>query len=327
MRDDDGHEHKCGKSKDGKAIARKWAQTYNENRILAEAGQLPAQPRACLWTVKDLRLIDLQEAKNRGLRTSLPQPHSKASKRESLWKNLAVFFKDELPLDQITDATLRAYIADRQRSVGPVPINRELWGVLRPALRLARDSSASGYSGDPFRGLHKLDEKAGKREGIAVPPKEWPRLVRLARGERPDFGAWVETQLLTASRPGQSGAAREGFLRYGAHKRGIPRAFTLKGRLRGLAKVQRRYSRRCWLRLVEAFGMPDLKPHDLRHSAITAAGKHPKASLDSLRALGGWKTSAIADTYLHPDRRAIDPVLFGDASVTRPKRKKRRKGP
>lgn len=326
MRDDTGAEHKCGPGSEGKRIAREWAVAYNRDKILAKAGLLPVLPGRCLWTLADARLADLQDAKSRGLRDASPQPHSKRSKRESLWKMMIGFFGEELALDALTNDALRAYITHRQATVGPVPINRELFGVLRPALRIARDSSVSGYVGDPFRGLRKLDERARRRRGIAIPERDWPRLIRIARKERRDFGAWVEMQLLTASRPGQSAAAFDDFVRYDAHKRGLPRAFTLTGRLPIVAKERRAYSRRCWLRMAKRFGVPELRPHDLRHSALTAAGKRPAASLDTLRALGGWTTSAIADTYLHPDARAISPV-GGDAVVTRGKRKKKRKRP
>lgn len=311
--DDNGIETSVGQGKDAKRLAQTWADRYNTRKRLARAGLEDEFPARCAWTLKDLCEADLQDAANRGLRTALPQFQGKASKRESHWQNLLRFFGEEAILDTISETAIRAYVSHRQKTVGPVPINRDLFGVLRPALRLARETEAANYRGDPFRALRKLNESRGKRRAIALSEPASRRLIRFCRRVHAPLGAWVELQLLTASRPGQRGVIQGGHLRYAAHKRGIPRSFPIAGRLAEVLAEPRAFSRHYWQLAVEQFRRPALHPHDLRHTALTIAGKQLGATLDSIRKLGGWTTTQMADDYLHPDARAIQPVQLTGA--------------
>lgn len=98
------------------------------------------------------------------------------------------------------------------------------------------------------------------------------------------------------------------FLRYPAYKLGRPRAFRLEGRLAIVAGQPRAFNRRLWLEAVKKLGLPGLRPHDIRHSVLTAVGHRQDASLLSISALGGWKSPAMAATYLHSDSTALRAV-------------------
>ncbi len=298
----------CGRGSDGREYAHELAAEIRKVRRDQRTGKYVPPPT---WTLEELKAADLQDAKNRGLVTAQPQFQGKLSKRESHWKNLLAFFRSETTLDQVTETRIRAYIAHRQKTVGPVPINRDLFGVLRPALRLARETEAAGYHADPFARIRKLDERTSRRAPIVLAAKDATKLIRIARALRKDFGAWVEIQLLTASRRGQVGAVDGAFLRYPPHKRGIARSFRLEGRLAVVVRQRRAFSPGLWADAAKELGRPDLHPHDLRHTALTIEGSRPGATLESIRKLGGWRSAAMADVYLHDDARAIGPVQIG----------------
>ncbi|MDD1677961.1 MAG: tyrosine-type recombinase/integrase [Methanomicrobiales archaeon] len=92
----------------------------------------------------------------------------------------------------------------------------------------------------------------------------------------------------------------------------MARLFHLTPRLAALVRMPRSFDRKFWRLAAAKAGHPDLRPHDLRHTALTLAGKRPEASLDSLQKLGGWQSAAMADAYLHPDSRAIEPLASSE---------------
>jgi integrase len=312
MIEDDGTSHKCGKGKKAGTRAKRWAARLNELTLDAKAGTLT--PSRCLWTLADLRKIDLEEAANRGLRTALPQlgPKSK-SKRASQWDSLEAGLGAEASIDDITPELLRSYRRSPprigRRMKGPAAVNRDL-AVLAYALAIARNREAeSGYRDDPFAKLEPLDEKRARRLPIALKEKDALAFLRLCWNERHAFGAFVEELFLTASRVGQRGTVAGRFLRYPPQKRGIPRSFPLRGRLRTVAKAEHVFSMKLWNRAAAAFGRPDLNPHDLRHSRLTIEGNRPGCTLFTLQKFGGWKDPMIGRVYLHPDFEAIDANL------------------
>lgn len=294
----------CGKGAKGRQLATRAAARSNELKYQQQAGI--EMPRECVWTLEDLHLADVQAAKDRGLRTALPQLQGKASRRESHWRQLLAFFGPYTNLEEITQQRIKDYQEARRRGkAGPVPINRDLWGVLRPAFALARDTDESGYSGDPFLKLRKLDERQGRREPIALSRKEVETLIRQCWTTDALLGAFVELLYLTGSRLNQQSALDGRFLRYPAHKGGLPRTFALAGRLAKVAGLPRAFDRKRWRTAVTAFKRPDLRPHDLRHSRLTHEGSRPGASLLDVQRLGGWKSPAMAGVYLHTGREAL----------------------
>lgn len=300
----------CGKGAKGKRLATRSAARANELKYQQQAGI--EMPRECIWTLEDLHVADIQAAKDRGLRTARPQLSGRRggkSRRESHWKALIAFFGEATNLDEITQGRVLAYMGARKR--GPSATNRDL-DVLRGALRLARETDEAGYSGDPFRGVRRLDERGSRRKPIALPEKETRRVVRALWREDPRLGAYSELLYETCSRLSQVPAIAGRFLRYDPQKRGNPRAFFLASRTRlegrplgALARLPRLFDRKAWRRGVKLAGHPTLNPHDLRHSRLTVEGGLPKASLSRLMEISGVKSPEVIAVYLHPSGKPI----------------------
>lgn len=326
---DDGRETFIGEGDDSRSLVLEMVGIHEKKKRLARAGIVDDAPSRALWSLSQLKDADLQSASDRGLRTALPQPQGKASKRESHWKNLLAFFGDP-NLDDVTETRIRAYIAHRQKTKvrkrlpGPATINRDL-AVLREALELARLSAAAGYRLDPFRAIPPLEEASRRKKPHALSADQLLAFIRMCRELYPSLGAWVEQQVLTFSRPGQSGTLDGDVLRYEAHKRGIPRAFPTEGRLAAVLRERRAPSRRRWKKAVEAFGIPTLTPHHLRHSALTLAGKVQGETIDGIRKKGGWTTTAMVTRYLHPDDATVEPLELAPVKRRSRKLQSRRK--
>jgi integrase len=305
---DSGHERAAGRGSKGKKVALRWSEKINEIRLRRKAG-LPDEeiPSRSTWTLSILRDRDLEDARGRGLLS--------LRKRESHWRIILEYFSPDLPLDEITPATIADFVRWRRaRGAGPATINRDLRSCLRPALALARRlRSESGYAGDPFRDLPQLEERRARRAPIALPPKDVERLLALFWKRDRKIAAAVEILLLTASRIGERYTVEKGFVCYPAHKRGIARRFPLKGRLAELVHKPQAWSRRTWKRVVAEFGRPDLRPHDLRHTAITRAF-HSGVGWKEIQKLGGWKSLQMPlRTYSHLFPEPSKTVSYGAA--------------
>src|SRR5262249_10942554 len=149
--------------------------------------------------------------------------------------------------------------------------------------------------------IRPLKEKPANPIALSGPALE--KVIRACWDRHPPLGAYVELLALTASRLHESPSLSPGALHYPPQKRGNPRAFRVTRRLRYLMGQPRAFSRPIWLEVVRDLGLPGLKPHHLRHSALTIAGSHRDASLVDLMALGGWKSPQMAARYLHPGSR------------------------
>ena len=317
-----GRTFAAGKGKEGRELAQTWAAAMTKARRAKKAGmpldEAPGGP--CLWTLTTLYHADMTEARRRGLRTVQPQFQGKISKRESDWRQLLAFFGAETNLDAISGERIRAFIEWREAGgVGPSAINRGLFGILRPALRLAREREESGYTRDPFLGIRTRGERAVARKPIALPEREVWKVIRRCWKKSRKLGAYVELLFQTASRLNERPEVGITYLLYPPYKRGRARPFELTPRLAVLAALPRAFDRKLWTAAVIAAGHPDLRPHDLRHTAITLAAKRPGASLDSIQKLGGWQSAVMANVYLHGDGRAIEPL--GGPPVARKKRR------
>lgn len=318
-----GKTYAAGKGKDGRELAQAWAAAMTKAARAEKAGMpLEDEPGPCLWTLADLYSADMADAKRRGLRTVQPQFQGKISKRESDWRQLLAFFDEETNLDAITGERIRTFIEYREsRGVGPAAINRGLFNILKPALRLAREREEAGYSGNPFASVRRLDERSVRRRPIALSAREVQKVIRACWTTDRRLGAHVELLYETASRLNERPEVSGSRLRFPAYKRGRPRSFALTPLLRRLYAAPRLFQRKLWRDAVVLAGHPELRPHDLRHTALTLAGKRPEASLDSLRKLGGWQSAAMADRYLHPD---AEPILsLSGQGVARRKRASR----
>lgn len=290
----------CGKGKEAKEYANDLVAELQRGKRDAIAG---IRIRRSSWTVKELEEADLQDATRRGIRTAFQQWQGKRSYREYHWHNLLAAFRPGENVDAISGARIREYIARREADVGPATINRDL-DVLRGALAMARDREESGYGGNPFRGIRRLDEKRARRQPRILTNAQLARLVRAcwARDER--LGAHVELLRLTASRLRQEPEIRGKDLYYPPQKRGTPRKFILEGRLAEIVRLPRRFDRALWRKAVEDSKLGDVRPHDIRHSAMVLEGQRPGASLGRLKDRGGWTDPATAALYLRAEGSA-----------------------
>jgi integrase len=62
--------------------------------------------------------------------------------------------------------------------------------------------------------------------------------------------------------------------------------------------------RTAWRKLTEEAGLAGLRPHDLRHHAITKLAESPKASEQTIRAIAGHVTQEMLEHYSHIRQQA-----------------------
>lgn len=351
---DSGRSRAAGKGEDGRQFANEWAENVNRARRRARAGMAP-EPGGCRWTLRDLKDRDIADAHGRGLVA--------LKRRESHWTLLLAGFGADTNLDQITPASIAAYVRWRQkrgkpmqsgkvRPVGPAAINRDLRSVLAPALKLARRlRDESGYAGRPFDDLPQLEERRTRRKPRVLTAEEYGNLVRAAwdlateapkrlRTSWEQNAAIIELWFLTASRFNQvlhlqrEDVSDDG-VRFPAQKRGSARVFRFEGfagrRVRELLRRQApdgpwvfgragkpRVGMKGFWRLVTAAAkLPDLKPHDLRHTASREALRQGRGIVGVQGILGHATPGATERVYLTLYPESMLPVAFGGKAVAR----------
>ncbi len=283
-----------------KAFARRWASKINELKLRRRAGFPDEEtPTVCAWTLEDLRRRDLEDARQRGL--FLPS-------RESCWRNVVRALDPTLPLTALTPDAIREATTVWLKTAKNRTANHYR-AVLRFALRLARQTPESGYAGDPFAGLPTLPER-DVRPSRALTERQAGDLMRILRKLHRPTAVSAELLLLTASRRAERGVAASGVLRFPGHKRGRPRAFRLDERLAALLEQPSGWSRRAWAAAVKRLGIPDLRPHDLRHTAATRAFL-AGATIPEVQQLLGHKSPEMAQRlYTHLFPREMEPVRY-----------------
>lgn len=198
-----------------------------------------------------------------------------------------------------------------------------------------------GWKRIPERGPAALP--AGRsRQGVALTPAQRRRLLEAARAIARETNAAnraiaeqdaeiIEVLLLTASRLREVTRMRRewihgGQVHFPAQKRGNPRSFLLEGRLAAILRPRMRATASPWVfpaprfpdrprdnlaafwrKLVKRTGLPGLRPHDLRHTAITEASEQGATDAELMR-LAGWRTSAMISTYRKVRPLAMRPV-------------------
>ncbi len=301
----------CGKGEEAFDYAQELAVEIRRQRRAAKAGR--PLPVLCAWTLANLRPVHLEDARRRGLSTALPQRHGRQSKLDSAWNVIEDYFGDDLFLDRITPAGIREFVGFLEKTPGkrrttgrgPSAINGVVFFVLRPALEIARERAESGFTGDPFAGLKPLAARR-KRDPMILSSEALDAVVRACYARHRPLGAHVAMLRETASRLNEEPQVRpDGVLRYPPQKRGTERFFDLTPKLLRLVRARRAFSRPVWREAVAAAGLPDLNPHDLRHSVLTELGHRPGMSLARLQNYGGWKSPAMAAKYLHGRGEAL----------------------
>jgi integrase len=231
--------------------------------------------------------------------------------------------------------------------VSPATINRNL-ATLRHALGLARLwADESGFRVDPFERWRPLDERTTARKPVALLPQQIAALKATARrmaAEAPDHrrrtiradADMVLLYLLTGSRLSEilrleRAWIGDGIIRFPAHKRGEPRVIAFDGNTapaRELRAILSRHDgegrfvfpqegsdkprdnfRRFWGSLTKAAGLAGLRPHDLRHTAISQAVR--RGGIEAGQKLGGHQTPQMAQRiYSHVHPGAVLPVSY-----------------
>ena len=283
-----------------RGFARRWASSINELKLRRKAGFPDEEaPARCLWTVGVLRDRDLADARQRGL--FMPS-------RESCWRNIVRVLGEDLSLSEISPETIRDATTAWLETAKNRTANHYR-AVLRFALKLARQTPESGYTADPFASVASLPER-DVRQARALTEKQAGKLVRILRRLHPATAASAELLLLTASRRSEEGTAAGRALRYPGHKRGRPRAFRLDTRLRELLEQPRGWSRRAWREAAQRLGIPDLRPHDLRHTAATRAFL-AGATIPEVQELLGHQSPEMAQRlYTHLFPREMKAVRY-----------------
>lgn len=130
-----------------------------------------------------------------------------------------------------------------------------------------------------------------------------PREPKKVLSVRVSLGTW------------ERAAAWESSVRFPGHKRGRPRAFKLDARLRALLKEPRGWSRRAWKAATAKLGVPDLRPHDLRHTAATRAFL-AGATVAEVQELLGHRSPEMAQRlYTHLFPREMEAVRYSWGGV------------
>lgn len=279
--------HPCGTNR---ALALEALAEF-ENRQQRRKLGLQVEAPACTWTLGYVKSRDIEDARRQG---------KDVGTREKVWR--AIF--QTIPPETMIEAITSDLVWDLTKPGLRNSTIRRRRALLRFALAAARKSARSGYTRDPFVQLPELSERQGARRPIAMTRPQAARLLRLL--DRPT-ARWARLQLKTASRPGERPGLEGTLLRYPPHKRGVERRFLVSVSLEGILRSSFAFSRSSWDRAVKQLGI-HVRPHDLRHTALTWAAQKPGASLMDIQRLGGWKSPAMAQRYLHSGNEPLDPI-------------------
>lgn len=302
---------------------------------LEKAGKKP-EPLGSDWTLTDLKAHDLKQAAIR---------EKEIPSRRRRWSSLLAHFGEGFLIDDVTSDALEDFIEKRRGTVRAATVNRDL-ALLRVALKRARHSKRSGYSGDPFRDFEPLKEKGARKATPAMPWETCEALIVTAwklaetgpEDEKPRHlypdewkqdAAIIELVYRTASRPSQIFALRrdqveDGLLSFPAHKRGAPRAFALDERLRRVLSAQhgdsewvfpsargdghRKEFRRFWALLRRKAKLPGVTLRSLRKSASSALYNAGGGIPEIQQLLGHGSPEMAVRVYSEPRRRVLKPI-------------------
>jgi integrase len=319
---------------------------------LVRAGKTP-EPTGSDWTLEDLRDRDLQDARTRG---------KEIASRERRWRMILAALGARELIDSINQAVIEDFTLRRSKHAGPATVNRDR-SLLRAALALARRlKDVSGYTGDPFKDLAPLPERASRRASVALPRPVAENLIdaawelaaippkgarNLRAGEWAQNAAIVELIYRTASRVSQilrleKAQVRDGMLAFPPHKGGKARIFEIPARVEkflstsgsdrkwvfpGRGDGPREGFRRFWLALCAKAKLSGVTPHALRHSAASIEFAAGKSIPDIQRLLGHGSPQMAVNLYAHVFPQVLKPIgaFHLGSREAKQKRAKRRK--
>lgn len=325
-----GQELAAGWNKD---TARTILAKYETDERLAAHGIQPTGRSA--WTLQQLSEWDLAQTELAGGETA---------SRERRWAVILDRLGADSRIQTLTAADVEKFTRKRlAEGTTHATINRDR-ALLRVALARARNpASLSGYAGDPFAGTRPLEERRQRKTPKALPPTVINDLInecwRLAVNSPPYVDAYewhqnavmIELSYLTASRLTQVthmkwSQVSGGKLTFAGHKRGIPRSFKLRGRLKALLDPLPRVNewvfpsarslgprhnfRKFWKTACKNLGLPGITHHTLRHSASSTAFSRGAMIPDVQRLLGHTSPAMAIRLYtqLFPeDSRVVSP--------------------
>ncbi len=291
-----------------RAIALKLLGDYHDRRRLASFGVV--DPTRCNWTLGDLAVADLEDAGRYGrdLQT-----------RRYVWKPILAILGADLRIERIGKPEFERLAVETLRLAKAQTFNRRR-ALLIHALKLAHSKDLGYTFVDPR--YKKLPERVG-REPWALSHEQADWLFAALSSVHLDTARYSEILLRTCSRKAEIRTARIAGLEllFPAHKRGLPRAFRIEGRLLDLLSDSQSatalrlptFARPAWESVARRFRAEwglQVWPHLLRHTGLTWYGQSPEANPAGLKELGGWTSMAMLSRYLHPGRRAMAPVTL-----------------
>jgi integrase len=287
-------------------IAEQILADYHAKSRLSDFGI--ALPVRCTMTLKELMEADQADAARRG---------RDLATRGYVWKAILGILGADLRISHISKPHFERLATQTLQNAKGQTFNRRR-ALLIHALKLAHGMDIGYTFVDPR--YKKLPEKVG-REPWALDHAQADWLFGELTRVHPDTARYSEILLRTCSRKAEIRTARIAGLEllFPAHKRGLPRAFRIEGRLLDLLSDSQSatalrlptFDRPAWesvaLRFRGEFGL-NVWPHLLRHTGLTWYGQSPEATPMGLQELAGWTSLAMAWRYLHPSRKAMSTV-------------------
>ncbi len=334
-----GKTHAAGRSRD---VAKRIASKLEDKARLATFGI--EDPGRCSWSLDHLfKRVESWARANRPASLDFRLGH---------FRRLLEYFGPEALVEQVTRSRIDEYCSNPPGKAGPASINRAM-AVLRHALGMARSwGNESRYARNPFAGWTAIDESKTRRAAVALPRRAIRKLMRTAtrlvyeapphlRDRRQEDADIVALYLLTGSRREEILAMRRSqisseCLTFPPRKRGRARRFALTAELRTILSRHegpgdwvfptmngngpRRDLRRFWATLTKEAGFPELRIHDLRHTAITERVR--KGGVLAGQALAGHRTPEMVHRiYTHLHDELLKPLEVRATQVQQPTRK------
>lgn len=294
------------------ADARRWAR---DQEVKVDLRTLPDTLKARHTTLSDA--IE-------HYRENITPRHNGATTEQSKLDTLAAHPIATMPLAEITDDAIEAYIDDRLKVVAGSTVNREL-GLLNQILKRARKKKWMVHN--PMLDVDRPANNPSRKRRLT--DYEFKRfIVALKKTRNKVFRAFIAIAFETGMRRGElvdcewrqvSIKYRTIYLKGDQTKNGdsreVPLTLQAVKTLEELRKMTGKHQKvfgdltrnavkKCWQRLRERAHVTDFRLHDLRHervSSLVEAGWNPIEAM----AVSGHKDMAAFRRYAHPSTQSI----------------------